>query len=161
MMAYAIWNQLEVAVVLSGINSEEMVDDNIKTASETEIGELTANDEEMLKQVVRAINAKMKVPCTGCGYCMPCPQNINISGIFSAYNRSYTDNRFAGFKDYVKNTTTQQYAPASKCIGCGKCETHCPQSIDIRKYLNDAEKELEGPAYKLVSNVKSVFKKKN
>ncbi|MBE6820589.1 MAG: aldo/keto reductase [Ruminococcaceae bacterium] len=154
-----LWNQPEVSVVLSGMNSDEMVEDNIKTASETEIDELTANDEEMLKRVVRAINAKMKVPCTGCGYCMPCPQNINISGIFSAYNRCFTDNSFAGFREYVKNTTSGQYAPASKCVGCGKCEKHCPQSIDIRKQLKEAENELEGTAYKMIGNVLSVFKK--
>jgi len=153
-----LWNQPEVTVVLSGMNSDEMVDDNIKTATETEIGELTAEDEEMLKRVVKAINSKMKVGCTGCGYCMPCPQNINISGTFSAYNRHFTAGGFAGFREYVKNTA--QYAPASKCIGCGKCEQHCPQSIEIRKQLKEAEKALETPVYKAVSNVMSVFRKK-
>jgi len=153
-----LWNQPEVTVVLSGMNSDEMVEDNIKTAAETEIGELTTNDEEMLKRVVKAINSKMKVGCTGCGYCMPCPQNINISGTFSAYNRHFTAGNFAGFREYVKSTA--QYAPASKCIGCGKCEQHCPQSIEIRKQLKEAEKKLETPVYKVVSNVISAFKKK-
>ncbi len=152
-----LWNQPEVTTVLSGMNSDEMVEDNIKTASHTEIGELTANDEEMLKRVVKAINAKMKVHCTGCGYCMPCPQNVNISGTFSAYNRCFTDSSFAGFKEYVKNTISQQYAPASKCVGCGKCEKHCPQSIEIRNQLKEAEKELEGNAYKALSKVISMF----
>lgn len=151
-----LWNQPEVTVVLSGMNSDEMVEDNIKTASDTEIGELTVADEEMLKKVVRAINAKLKVPCTGCGYCMPCPQNINISGIFSAYNRCYSNSRFAGLREYVKCTTSKDYAPASVCIGCGKCEKHCPQSIEIRKQLKEAENELEGTAYKVVA----AFKKK-
>ncbi len=155
-----LWNQPEVTVVLSGMNSDEMVEDNIRTASDTEIGELTAGDEEMLKRVVRAINAKMKVPCTGCGYCMPCPQNVNISGTFSAYNRCFSDSRFKGFKEYVKNTTSHQYAPASKCVGCGKCEKHCPQSIEIRKRLKEAETELETGAYKTISKTLSVFKKK-
>ncbi len=154
-----LWNQPEVTVVLSGMNSDEMVDDNIKTASETEIGELTSNDEEMLRRVVKAINAKMKVPCTGCGYCMPCPQKVNISGTFSAYNRRFTDSSFAGFKEYVKNTISKQYAPASKCVGCGKCEKHCPQSIKIRKQLKEAEKELETNAYKSISKVISAFRK--
>ncbi len=152
-------NQPEVTVVLSGMNSDEMVEDNVKTASDTEIGELTAKDEEMLKRVVKAINAKMKVPCTGCGYCMPCPQNVNISGTFSAYNRRFTDSSFAGFKEYVKNTISQQYAPASKCVACGKCEKHCPQSIEIRKQLKEAEKELESNSYKALSKVISAFRK--
>jgi len=155
-----LWNQPEVTVVLSGMNSDEMVEDNIKTATETEIGELTANDEEMLKNVVKAINSKMKVGCTGCGYCMPCPQNINISGTFSAYNRSSADGKFAGFREYVKCTTLGQNAPASKCIGCGKCEKHCPQGIEIRKELKNAHKELETPAYKAVNKTLSAFRKK-
>ena len=155
-----LYNQPEVSVVLSGMNSDEMVEDNITTASETEIGELTAGDEEMLKRVVRAINAKMKVPCTGCGYCMPCPQKVNISGTFSAYNRRYANGSFAGLKDYVRCTASKEYAPASACIGCGKCEKHCPQSIEIRKQLKEAEKELEGPAYRILSKASSVLGKK-
>ncbi len=154
-----LWNQPEVTVVLSGMNSDEMVADNIKTASDTRIGELNSKDEEMLKRVVKAINSKMKVGCTGCGYCMPCPENINISGTFSAYNRCFSDGRFAGLREYVKCTTSGKYAPASKCIGCGKCEKHCPQSIEIRKELKNAQKELEGPAYKVISNIVSAFKK--
>ena len=121
-------------------------------------GELTANDEAMLKEVVSAVNSKMKVGCTGCEYCMPCPQNINISGTFSAYNRQSADGSFAGFKEYVK--CTGKFAPASVCIGCGKCETHCPQGIEIRKELKEAAKVLETPAYKAVYKVTSVFKKK-
>ena len=154
-----LWNQPEVTVVLSGMNTDEMVEDNVKTASETEIGELTADDEKMLKNIVKAINSKMKVGCTGCGYCMPCPQNINISGTFSAYNRCFTDGKFAGLREYVKSTA--KYEPASKCIGCGKCEQHCPQGIEIRNQLKDAEKTLETSAYKAVSNVMAVFKKNN
>ena len=155
-----LYNQPEISVVLSGMNSDEMVEDNIKTASETEIGELTENDEEMLRNVVGAINSKMKVGCTGCGYCMPCPKNVNISGIFSAYNRRYSDSSFKGFRDYVKCTTGKGNAPASACIGCGKCESHCPQGIEIRKELQNAEKDFEGASYKAVSSVVSVYKKK-
>ncbi|MBQ3136526.1 MAG: aldo/keto reductase [Clostridia bacterium] len=154
-----LWNQPEVSVVLSGMNSDEMVEDNIKTASDTEIGELTVSDEEMLKKVVKAINAKMKVPCTGCGYCMPCPQKVNISGTFSAYNRRFANGRIAGLKEYVNCTSSKEYAPASECIGCGKCEQHCPQGIEIRKNLKEAEKVLETPGYRIYSNAVSVFKK--
>jgi predicted aldo/keto reductase-like oxidoreductase len=155
-----LFSQEEVTTVLSGMNSEEMVVDNINTASTTKIREITESDEKMLKAVVRAINHKMKVGCTGCGYCMPCPQNINISGTFSAYNCRYSDGNFAGFKEYIKNTALSRNAPASECINCGKCETHCPQSIDIRKQLKEAANELETPAYKKVVNIISVFRKK-
>lgn len=155
-----LYNQPEISVVLSGMNSDEMVKDNIKTASETEIGALTSEDEAMLKKVVRAINAKMKVPCTGCGYCMPCPQKVNISGTFSAYNRRYSDSRSAGLREYVKCTSAKDSAPASACIGCGKCEQHCPQSIEIRKQLKAAENELEGKTYKAALSIAKTFRKK-
>ena len=68
-----LWDQPEVTVVLSGMNTEAMVRENLKTASEVKIGEMTQEDHRMLKKVVQAIHAKMKVGCTGCGYCMPCP----------------------------------------------------------------------------------------
>ncbi len=155
-----LWSQPEVSVVLSGMNSDEMIEDNIKTASDTEIGEITPSDDEMLGRVVKAINAKLKVGCTGCGYCMPCPENINISGTFSAYNRCFTDNKFKALKEYVRYTVSGQHAPASRCIECGKCEKHCPQGIEIRNQLKNAQRELEGPAYKAVSSVMSMFTKK-
>lgn len=153
-----LWNQPEVTVVLSGMNSDEMVKDNIATACSTEIGELTEADEAMLRQVVREINSKMKVGCTGCGYCMPCPQKINISGVFAAYNKSYAKNKAAGLKDYA--ACTENAAPASACIGCGKCETHCPQSIAIREELKNVQSEMEGTAYSAIRKIRFVFSKK-
>ena len=153
-------NQPQVTVVLSGMNSEEMVLDNIKTASYTEIGELTPRDFEMFDAVKSAINSKMKVPCTACGYCMPCPKHVDIPGTFSAYNRVFTENKFRGLKDYVMCTAFRKDSTAaSNCIGCGKCEMHCPQKIEIRKELKNAEKELEGIPYKLVNKFSKKFVK--
>lgn len=155
-----LWNQPEVTVVLSGMNSDEMVRDNIQTASTVEVGELGADEEQMLKQVVAAINAKMKVGCTGCGYCMPCPKGVDIPGTFAAYNRRYAEGRFWSFVDYVICTTLRKNSTAaSNCVGCGKCEKHCPQHIEIRKYLKDAQKELESPLYRVVRNAVKRFAK--
>lgn len=146
-----LWNQPEVTVVLSGMNSVEMLQDNISTASSTQIGELTSRDENMLKAVANAINSKMMVGCTGCGYCMPCPKNVDIPGTFAAYNRKYAEGTFPALKEYVMCTALRKTpTSASNCIGCGKCEKHCPQNIPIRSKLKDAEKELEGLPYKLV-----------
>ena len=155
-----LWNQPEVTVVLSGMNSDEMVRDNIQTASTVEVGELGEDEEQMLKQVVAAINAKMKVGCTGCGYCMPCPKGVDIPGTFAAYNRRYAEGKFWSFVDYVMCTTLRKNSTAaSNCVGCGKCEKHCPQHIEIRKCLKDAQKELETPLYKVVRKVvKGVMK---
>lgn len=155
-----LWNQPEVTVVLSGMNSDEMVRDNIQTASTVEVGELGEEEEQMLKQVVAAINAKMKVGCTGCGYCMPCPKGVDIPGTFAAYNRRYAEGKFWSFVDYVMCTTLRKNSTAaSNCVGCGKCEKHCPQHIEIRKCLKDAQKELETPLYKVVRKVVKGFMK--
>ena len=146
-----LWNQPEVTVVLSGMNSDEMVRDNLRTASTVQVGELGPEEEAMLRQVVAAINSKMKVGCTGCGYCMPCPKNVDIPGTFAAYNRRYQEGKFWGFMDYVICTLLRKNpTPASNCIGCGKCEKHCPQHLPIRQKLGEARKELEGPLYRTV-----------
>ncbi len=154
-----LWNQPEVTCVLSGMNSDEMVRDNINTASTVEIGELGEAEEEMLRRVVAAINAKMKVGCTGCGYCMPCPKNVDIPGTFSAYNRRYSEGKFWGLVDYAMCTALRQTpTSASNCVGCGLCETHCPQQISIREHLKAAAKEMEGPLYRAARKINQVFK---
>ncbi len=144
-----LWNQPEVTCVLSGMNDMAMVEDNMETASSVHVGELDASDEAMLKRVVGAINAKMKVGCTGCRYCMPCPQNVDIPGTFSAYNRRYSEGKRSALIEYVMCTALRgTSSAASNCIACGKCETHCPQHIPIREELKNASKALETPLYK-------------
>ena len=154
-----LWDQKEVTCVLSGMNSMEMLHENIQTASATEIGELTEEDRQMLARVAKAINAKLKVPCTGCGYCMPCPKGVDIPGTFAAYNRCYTESRFSGFREYFMCTLVRKnHTSASNCIGCGKCEQHCPQGIQIRKELENARKDLEGPIYRIAKKLVEVLK---
>ena len=149
-----LWNQPEVTCVLSGMNSLEMVQENVKTAAESCVGEFGAEDETLLQEVAKAINGKMKVGCTGCSYCMPCPQNVDIPGAFSAYNRRYSEGKIAAMREYMMGTILRKdVASVSNCIGCGKCEAHCPQHIEIRKELEAARKELEGPIYKVAKKV--------
>ena len=154
-----LWNQKEVTCVLSGMNSMEMLADNVQTASTTQVGELGREEEQMLSQVVAAINSNMKVGCTGCGYCMPCPKGVDIPGAFAAYNRMASEGKFAGLKEHFMCSAARQKSTAvSNCIGCGKCESHCPQGISIRKELKNVEKALEGPLYKTARKVVELFK---
>ena len=153
-----LFNQKEITCVLSGMNSMEMVKDNINTASTTTINELTVEDESMLQEVVNVLNRKMKIGWTGCAYCMPCPKGVDIPGSFAAYNRMYTESKFWGWAEYMmctalrKNTTS-----ASNCIECGKCEKHCPQGIKIREELKNVKK-MENLPYKFVLAIKKVIK---
>lgn len=155
-----LWNQPEIMCVLSGMNSVDMIQENVKNASTSEIGELFEDDEKLLKEVVEAISEKMKVGCTGCRYCMPCPKSVDIPGTFSAYNKCYSDGKYVGLKEYIMCTLLRKDSTsASNCIECGKCEQHCPQGIDIRKELKNAKKELEGPIYKIAKKVVHWFLK--
>ena len=149
-----LWNQPEVTCVLSGMNSMEMVRENVKTASDASVGEFREQEMALIRQVVEAINEKMKVGCTGCGYCMPCPKKVDIPGTFSAYNKRYTDNTFTALKEYLMCTALRKDSTsAANCVECGLCEKHCPQGIQIRQELKNARKELEGPIYKIAKKI--------
>lgn len=155
-----LWNQPEVTCVLSGMNSLEMVQENVKNASTAIAGEFTDNEENLLQEVVKAINEKMKVGCTGCGYCMPCPKNVDIPGTFSAYNKRYSDGKHAAWHEYLMCTVMRKDATsASNCVECGLCEKHCPQHINIRQELKNASKVLEDPIYKLAKKFIPLFVK--
>ncbi len=143
-----LWNQKEVTVVLSGMNSMKMLDQNIRTASHARPGILTSEDLDMLGDVASIINSRMKVGCTGCHYCMPCPQGVDIPGTFSAYNRVYSEGKSFGRHEYLMTTAMRRNSTsASQCIGCGRCERHCPQHIAIRDELKNAKRVLETPVY--------------
>ena len=153
-----LWDQEAVTVVLSGMNTQEMVRENVETACAATVGSMKEEDQAMLKQVVAAINASMKVGCTACGYCMPCPKGVDIPGTFAAWNRYHGENKFSGFREYLMCTALRKNtASASQCIGCGKCEKHCPQNISIREMLKAAQKDLETPIYKIAKKGAQLF----
>lgn len=154
-----LYDQPEVTCVLSGMNSMEMVEQNVKTAAGSYIGCLTKEDRELIDRVKSEIEKNVKVGCTGCGYCMPCPKGVDIPGTFRCYNAIYSEGKKSGRADYLQCTAFRKdTSSASQCIGCGKCETHCPQNIEIRKELKNASKELEGIFYKFLKGVIQVFK---
>lgn len=145
-----LWNQPEVTCVLSGMNSMEMLDENLKSADESDVGCLTEADQELLKKVVGILNIKMKVGCTGCRYCMPCPKNVDIPGTFAAYNLRYSEGWYHAMKSYAMCTMLRKNQTVlTNCVGCGACEKKCPQHIEIRKELKNAGKVLENPIMKI------------
>lgn len=147
-----LWNQTGVTVVLSGMNSVEMVRENVQVASEAKAGELGEEEQQMFEAVKQEINRKVKVGCTACGYCMPCPQGIDIPGTFRCYNEMYTERPKVGRKEYLMTTAFRKNQnPASSCIQCGRCERLCPQKIEIRRELKNASSELEDIRYRVMS----------
>ena len=153
-----LFNQPEVTVVLSGMNSLDMVQENCRTASMARPGEFTEQDFGTLQQVTAAIRAREKVGCTGCRYCMPCPQGVDIPGIFHSYNTMFIETKMQGRTQYIQTAgLTREPAFASQCIGCGKCEKHCPQGIPIREKLKEADRALRPLPFKLAIGVARKF----
>ena len=149
-----LWDQKEVTCVLSGMNSIGMVEENCRIASSSEAGSFGAAEQEVIRKVTGIINAKMKIGCTGCRYCMPCPKGVDIPGTFLCWNRMYTEGRWAGRREYAMTTALRkESAMPSQCVRCGKCEKHCPQSLPIRDALRRAERDLLPPLVKLALNV--------
>ena len=150
-----LWNQPEVTMVLSGMNEMSHLEENLSLADHATVGMWGKAEEKIFSQVEAIFNEAYKVPCTGCNYCMPCPQNINIPGCFTAYNTSFAIKKSTGLNQYMINTgaMTQTPAFASNCVSCGKCEKHCPQNIEIIKELKNVKKRLEPVWLKPVMSV--------
>ncbi len=149
-----LWDQEGVSVILSGMNSIEMIDENIKTASDAKSGDLTKEDLELVDKVKKIIKEKELVGCTGCRYCMPCPKGVDIPGNFFFYNLTALDGKTAARFEYARAIGVRKDpAFASQCIGCGKCEKHCPQHLPIREMLKKADKALRPLPYKVGINV--------
>ena len=153
-----LYNQPEVTCVLSGMNSLEMVEENCRTADSAFAGHFTGEDQEFIEKIKEIIREREKVGCTGCRYCMPCPKGVDIPGIFRCYNAMYTEGKSDGRFQFAQTVgLTREPAFASQCIGCGKCEKHCPQNIPIREKLKEADKKLRPLHYKIGINIARKF----
>ena len=145
-----LWNQSGVTVVLSGMNSLEMVDENIRIASDAEPGSFDESDFALVNSVKKIIKEKEKVGCTGCRYCMPCPSGVDIPGNFHHWNLMYIEGKKNAVRfEFARNVGLQgKPGFASQCVGCGKCEMHCPQHIQIRDMLKKADRALRPLPYR-------------
>jgi predicted aldo/keto reductase-like oxidoreductase len=143
-----VWDQHEVTLLLSGMNDLAQLEENLKLADAAKPGMLGAGDAETYRQVLGVVNRAYKIRCTGCNYCMPCPRGVNIPACFASYNTSYAIGYVAGMQQFVTSTglTTERSGSPSLCVKCGKCESHCPQHIEIIKSLGQVRKKME-PAW--------------
>src|SRR5271157_417190 len=150
-----IWDQPEVTVVLSGMNEEKYIDENLRVADEALPNSLSEKELALIGRVKAAYQKRLKVGCTGCQYCMPCPSSVNIPGCFESYNNVYLGNPMQAKGMYLismggglSGETPKSYA--SQCKNCGKCVKVCTQHIDIPAKLKEASGVLESPGMKVM-----------
>ena len=130
-------------VILSGMSSEEQVEDNLKTFSNFK--PLDEAEEKMISEIVSDLQGRVQNGCTGCRYCMPCPAGVNIPQNFALWNKYH----IYGTYDHVKNAWEKDLKDEEKakcCVKCGKCEKVCPQHLSIRRDLELAQKDLDSAA---------------
>ncbi len=146
-----LWDQSGVTCVLSGMNSLAMVEENCRAADQAYAGCLSPADRALIDRLRALLSASMRIGCTGCGYCQPCPRGVNIPGVFRCWNEIPLDGRGKARREYMQTTAMRRPAAgASLCVGCGACEQHCPQGLAIRQGLKAAARELETPLYRIV-----------
>lgn len=138
-----LYNQPAVTCVLSGMNTLEMVRENVKVANEVLPDSFTSTDLDMIEKVKAEIKKKTMVGCTACRYCMPCPKGIDIPQAFASWNNMYTETKGSGRSEYLQCLgLTKSYVDIKECVNCGKCMSHCPQGIQIPTELKKARKDL-------------------
>ena len=143
-----VWNYPQVTMLLSGMTDTAQVDENAALADRALPDSMTTEQLDTIARVLGEFEKSNRVPCTGCGYCMPCPKGINIPGCFGAYNASYAHSWFTGLSQYFTASAVRTNAPklVSNCVKCGKCARHCPQHIDIPERLDDVRRRFQpGP----------------
>jgi predicted aldo/keto reductase-like oxidoreductase len=130
-----VFNHPEVDVVLSGMNEVEHIKENMRVATVTTPKSLTKKEAQLINEVKELYKSKIKVNCTSCRYCVPCPKKIAIPECFSLYNEAFMFNKVFAKNKYHRYVDEENRA--SNCIECGICEEKCPQHIDIRKKLKE------------------------
>ncbi len=153
-----VWNHPEVTVVLSGMNDEAHIDENLQIAGEALPNSLSSFELAIISRVRDTYQRLMKIDCTGCGYCMPCPAGVDIPGCFSLYNAHYLfpHDRSAKFHYIGRHGgLLSNVSYAGLCRQCGKCVKSCPQHIPVPDRLRDVSKEMEGRMKFIVPVLKS------
>jgi predicted aldo/keto reductase-like oxidoreductase len=140
-----VWNHPGVSVTLSGMSTFEQVKENVESANRSGANILADKELSVISQVKRGYKRLGFIGCTGCGYCMPCPEGVNVPEIFSFYNEYYVRNR----DDEIKRKYWEHITPesqAKRCARCGRCEELCPQHLQIREILSRAAMLFEEEA---------------
>lgn len=136
-----IWNHEEVSLILSGMGAMEQVVENIKIAEDALPNSISNEELKLIEEVKAKYNELIKVNCTGCNYCMPCPFGVDIPRNFSLLNESSMYDDLNGYS-FAYNNFLKEENRANKCAECGACETKCPQNLPIRTHLKEVHAAL-------------------
>ena len=134
-------NHPEVSVVLSGCNEAEQIDDNLRIFDTVDSGIMSGEELKLMEDVRAAYISRTKIGCTGCRYCMPCPNGVDIPGIFSVWNKTSLYDTDPD-QDWDLRQIREKDHGADRCVGCGACEAACPQHLNIIESLQTAWREL-------------------
>ncbi len=150
-----VWNLPEVTMVLSGMNDEGQVEENTRIAGEALPGSLSAEELAVVEKAKQAYQRLLKIGCTGCRYCMPCPKGVDIPSCFDLYNRvvSFGEGKFDSqfkYAVHLGGVVAPKTAVASQCSRCGQCEKKCPQHLPIPESLVAVRKEFETVFYRFM-----------
>jgi predicted aldo/keto reductase-like oxidoreductase len=148
-----VWNMSEVSVVLSGMGSKQMVDENCASAEKSEANSFTEQEQKVVESLAEVYRKQLAVPCTACGYCMPCPEGVNIPQNFACLNNAALETirmrRIMAKRAYKKLANTKEKlnknnpnGNAELCIQCKQCVPKCPQQINIPEQLQKVKQKL-------------------
>lgn len=160
-----IWNHPEITVVLSGMNEEAHIEQNLSIASTAQANSLSDEELALVDRVSRKYSELMRVGCTGCGYCMPCPAGVMIPSCFELYNKMHMFGEVQETKFFYAfrmsgEVSGSEPGYASQCVACGQCLEKCPQRLQIPDVLAKVAKEMEGPDLQdLVAAARQIFKR--
>lgn len=136
-----LYNFPEITVILSGVSTMEQLKDNLEIFSKSAPNSMDEKELELVRKVKELYDSKIKVGCTGCNYCVPCPSGVEIPRIFSIYNDYSIFGGAKEFKEMYKGLMNEG-KDASSCVECGQCESECPQHISIIDKLKEAHEVL-------------------
>lgn len=136
-----IWNHPQVSVILSGMNAQEQLDENLAVGEKAVPNFLSKEENDLVDKVKNKYAELTKVPCTACEYCMPCSSGVDIPGVFKLYNQASIYNDLEGSSDEYKKGIDDK-KKADNCVECGDCESVCPQKIQIIEKLKEAHEVL-------------------
>ena len=141
-----LWDQPEVSVVLSGMGDMQQLTENLESADASDIGVMSGESLKIIERVRKKHEQSDLIPCTGCEYCMPCVNGVNIPLIFKIFNRKAALDDLSE-KQLSYKTIEYRSLPDSEkcdnCLSCVECEARCPQKIKISHWINELHDFLE------------------